>query len=455
MTDVAIADPAELERFLEAYPHTEYIDAIFVDVGGIIRGKRYPRADLATLYSSGLQIPLTIYLLDITGDSCDPGGMGFTNGDPDGIAVPVADSLVPIPWIDHEAGQVLMTVQNQDGSPSEFDPRVVAARVVKRFHDLDLYPVIAFEIEFSLFDRRPSADGSPQPARSALTDERSPSTQVYGIAELDDVGDLLRDIRRACDTQRIPASVATKEFSPGQYEINLRHVDDPLAAADHCALLRHVVKNVARAHGLRASFLAKPFADKLGNGMHLHMSVLDNTGANIFSSDSELGSRHLGHAVAGLQALMAESMAIFAPNINAFRRFAPNMFTPLNTSWGANNRSLTFRVPGGSSEARRIEHRIAGADANPYLVLASALAGMHHGLVGELNPGPATSGNATEYVDANLPLTLPRALDRLATAHVLSDYLGARYIEIYRELKQSEFDSFREHISPLEYQWYL
>jgi glutamine synthetase len=331
LPDVASADLGELERFLDVHPDTEYIDAIFVDICGIVRGNRYPRADLSKLFSSGLQIPITVYLLDITGDSDDPGGKGFTDGDPDGTAVPIAGSLVAVPWSTN-AGQVLMTVQNADGSPNQFDPRNVAARVVERMAADGYHPVVAFELEFYLFDREFGPDGAPQTATSPRTGERETTTQDYGIDELDAFGDFFRDIRDACDAQGIPASVATKAFAPGQYEINLRHVADPLAAADHGSLLRHVVKNVAASHGMRASFISKPFAEQVGSGMHLHMSVLDSDGANIFAADHELGSPQLGHAIAGLRAVMAESMAIYAPHVNAFQRFGLNMFTPLNTS---------------------------------------------------------------------------------------------------------------------------
>lgn len=444
----------ELQAFLAEYPDTEYIDAIFVDVCGIVRGKRYPVEDSEKLFSSGLQIPITVYLLDVTGDSADPGGKGFTDGDPDGTAVPIPGTLVPVPW-SRNAGQVLMTVQNQDGSPNQFDPRNVASRVVERMAADGLTPVVAFELEFYLFDREMDPDGRPQPAASPVTGEREQTTQVYGIWELDAFADFFRDVREACEAQGVPASVATKEFAPGQYEINLRHTSDALAAADHCALLRHIVKNVATAHGYRASFLSKPYADQVGSGMHLHISVKDSGGANIFAGKDELGSPRLGHAIAGLQAAMGQSMAIYSPHVNAFRRYGLNMFTPLNTSWGANNRSLTFRIPGGDADARRVEHRIAGADANPYLVLASVLGGMHHGLVGELDPGPTTDGNAGEFVDETIPFTMSDALEALKDAPILDEYLGARYVEIFRELKQGELDLFNSHIVPLEYDWYL
>lgn len=445
----------ELDRFLADRPDTEHIDGIFVDVCGIVRGKRYPVEDAPKLYRSGMQIPLTVHLLDVTGDSCDPGGRGFTDGDPDGSAFPMPGTLVPVPWSPHPAAQTLMAIETTQGVPSPFDPRNVAAGVVARFAELDLTPVVAFELEFYLFDLAPGPDGAPVPATSPRTGDRERTTQVYGIWELDAFRELFRDIQRACDAQGIPASVASKEFAPGQYEINLRHRPDALAAADHAALLRHAVKNVALDHGLRASFLSKPFADQVGSGMHLHMSFLGPDGSNVLAGEPEIGGPRLGHAVAGMQATMAEAMAIYSPNVNAYRRYGLNMFTPLNTSWGANNRSLTYRVPAGSPESRRIEHRIAGADANPYLVLAAALAGAHHGISNELDPGPTTSGNASEHRDGSIPFTMAKALERLGEAKLLPEYIPRDYLDLFRELKQGELDLFNERISPLEYEWYL
>ncbi len=455
MTEGSRAGAEELDRFLAEHPDTEHIDGIFVDVCGIVRGKRYPVEDAAKLYRSGMQIPLTVHLLDVTGDSCDPGGRGFSDGDPDGTAFPMPGTLVPVPWSPHPAGQVMMGIEMEDGVPSPFDPRNVAAGVLARFAELGLTPVVAFELEFYLFDRAPGPDGAPVTATSPRTGARETTTQVYGIWELDAFRDVFHAVARACEVQGVPASVASKEFAPGQYEINLRHQSDPLVAADHAALLRHAVRSVAIDHGLRASFLAKPFADQVGSGMHLHISVVDEDGNNVFADESELGSPRLGHAVAGMQATMAEAMAIFSPHVNAFRRYGLNMFTPLNRSWGANNRSLTYRIPAGLPDARRIEHRIASADANPYLVLAAALAGAHHGLVNELDPGPTTSGNAGERRDDSIPFTMPTALQRLGEAKVLPDYLSREYLDLYRELKQGELDVFNERISPLEYEWYL
>jgi glutamine synthetase len=445
----------ELSRFLNEHPDTRYIDAIFVDLCGIVRGKRIPREESEKIYDSGVQIPHSVYLLDVTGYNANPCGRGFGDGDPDGVGMPVPGTLAVVPWAQQPSGQVLMTLANGDGSPSIVDPRNVAARVLRRFAELGLRPVIAFELEFYLLDRERDDNNRPQAPVCPITGQRETATQVYSISELDTRAAFLDDVVASCKTLGVPASVATAEFAPAQYEINLHHVESPLVAADHCALLRHAIKSIATRHGLAATFMAKPFDDLTGNGMHLHLSLVDADGRNVFDDGTATGSAQLHHAIGGLQAAMAESFAVFAPNVNAFRRFAPNLYVPVTKDWGVNNRSVAFRIPAGPSNARRIEHRVAGADANPYLVLAAILAGVDHGLINQLDPGAPAIGNACAQADADLPLQWHEALQRLELGSILNDYIGREYLEIYGAAKQAEMARFNQYTSAREYDWYL
>ena len=451
----AASATAELKAFLTEHPQTHSVDAMFIDMSGIVRGKRYPRQDAEKLYTAGLQIPYSAFLLDVTGESLDPAGRGFTDGDPDGTAIPVPGSLMPVPWAAEPRGQVLMTMHDEMGRPSIVDPRNIAAAVLERFAELGLTPVVAFELEFYLLDLERGPDGRPRPPVSETTGRRQPAGQVYAIDRLDDFPSFFQGIESAREAQGIPVSVASKEYAAGQFEINLRHRDDALVAADYGALLRHMLKNVALRCGLDVSFMSKPFLDQTGNGMHVHLSLIDKRGRNVFDDGSALGSETLRHAIGGLAATMAESMAILAPNINAYRRFGPNLFVPVTKSWGGDNRSLAFRVPGGPGDARRVEHRPAGADANPYLVLAAVLAGVHHGITQKIDPGPPWQGNASESVDPDLPMDLPSALRRLAEAPVLGDYIGREYIDIYVDAKRLEYEKFLSLITDREYAWYL
>jgi glutamine synthetase len=446
---------AELASFLRAHPRVDHVDACLVDVCGIIRGKRYPRADLEKLFRSGLQFPYSSYLLDVTGNCADPCGRGISDGDPDGLCLPIPGTLAPTPWVGDSAAQVLVSMRDGEGGPAMVEPRNVAAAVCERFAELALHPVAAFELEFFLLDEVADANGRPQPPLSPLTGLRDESTQVYGVDEVNGFADLFSDMERAAVAQRLPASVTTAEFAPGQYEINLKHVDNPLAAADHCALLRHMVKGVARRRGLRATFMPKPFADCSGNGMHVHMSLLDEDGRNVFDDGSAEGSDVLKHAIGGMLATLPDAMAVFAPSINGYRRFQPRLYVPVTKSWGIDNRSVALRIPAGPSASRRFEHRVAGADANPYLVLAVLLAGIHYGLTEKIDPGPLWSGSACEEADPDIPFDLLPALARLRGSRVLKSYLGEAYVDLYCATKAAEHASFLDHVSPREYQWYL
>ena len=444
-----------LARLLAEHPDIGGLDAIFIDLCGIARGKRYPRSDMAKVIADGLQMPYTVYILDVTGESLDPCGYGFGDGDPDGTAIPVPGTLAPVPWAERPRAQVLMTMRDNAGAPSMVDPRNVAAKALERLAARGLSPTVAFELEFHLLEPDAAPSAPPQPAAAPVGGRRDDAGQVYSISGLDDFEPFFAAVEEAATRQGIPASAATKEYSPGQFEINLHHNSDALVAADQCALLRYLIQRVAARQGMRASFMSKPFLDRTGNGMHLHLSLIDKSGRNVFDDGSELGSESLRHAIGGLAATMPESMAIFAPNLNAFRRFGPNLFVPVTKSWGVNNRSLAFRIPTGPSAARRVEHRIAGADANPYLVLAAILAGIEHGLSEGLDPGPTWSGNATAEPDPDIPFNQPDALKRLAKASLLSQTIDPAYLELYAEAKRLELERFMADISPREYSWYL
>lgn len=446
---------AELRAFLEAHPDTAYVDAIVFDLCGIARGKRYPREELEKLFESGFQFPYSVFLLDVTGATTDAGGRGFSDGDPDGVCVPVSGTLTATSPTDGEAAQVLTTMLDEKGRPAMVDPRNLAAAALEKLSELGLRPVLAFELEFCLLDAERDDAGLPRAPLSPLTGVRDTSTQVYGMEEVESYALFFRDVQRAAAVQRLPASVATAEYGPGQYEINLRHVDSPLAAADHCAMLRHLIKDTARRHGMRATFLSKPFLEQTGNGMHVHMSLMDEDGRNVFDGGGDEGSEHLGYAIGGLLATMGDAMAIFAPNLNAYRRFGPRLYVPVTRSWGTNNRSVALRVPAGPSKARRFEHRVAGADANPYLVLAALLAGVHHGITRKVEPGPAWGGSACDEMDPDLPFDFREALARLGGSTLLKSYLGEEYVDLYCETKRIELERFEQHIGAREYDWYL
>ncbi len=463
MPDSEPTAPSELlreaEAFVAAHPDIKAFEALFADLSGVVRGKRYPIEDLPKLAQNGLTFPASVFLLDTQGMSHDPGGKGFSDGDPDVFARMIPQTLDPVPWSTMPLAQCLLEFDRGPGRPLELDPRYILKRCVDRLHELGLKPVVAFELEFYLIDKERTDERGPQPPLNPLTRQREAATQVYGMDVVDAYGRILQEIVDACTIQGVPTGAITAEYAPGQFEINLRHVDDPLGAADDCILFKRAVRGVARKHDLQATFMAKPYPERAGSGLHLHVSLFDEAGRNVFdggaASGPDMASERLRHAIGGVLDTLPAAMAILAPNVNSFRRFEPNIFVPVNRSWGFENRSVALRVPIGDGQSRRIEHRVAGADANPYLALATALAGIHHGIVNRIEPPEPTEGNAGTAFDPSLPMRPRRAIHTLARSEVMDDYLGAGYPKLYAACKEAEYDEFEWLISPQEYDWYL
>ena len=445
---------SEFEALIEQHPGIQFVDAAIADLTGVLRGKRIAVADAMKLFDSGMQITLTLHLLDARGEMTNPKGYGFGDGDPDGTAWPIPGTITPVWGASPPRAQMLMAIHDVNDRPSPFDPRAVLARVLARFDEMGLTPVTAVELEFYLIDRERLPGGRPQPPLCPRTHEREHAISVYGLDDLDRYQAFLTALGEAAAAQNVPVSAASSEYAPGQFEANLRHRADALAAADDGIVLRQIVKAAALAAGCDATFMAKPYPAQAGTGMHVHLSLVDKEGNNVFDNGGPEGTDALRHAVGGLAATMAEGMAFFAPSVNAYRRFQPDSFAPVNRRWAYNNRSAGLRIPVGPNAARRIEHRCSGADANPYLVLAAILAGVHHGLTGKIDPGPPATGNVSREPDAALPFTMDDALAKLKNAKVLPGYMGD-YVALYREHKAIELKRFRDVFTEAEYDWYL
>ena len=446
-----------LKKFLRARPDTQYLDAIVCDLSCVMRGKRYPIALADKIFSGGMMLPGSSFLLAVSGESLDPEGMGFSDGDPDEVAVPIDNTLVPSPWAKHPTAQVMLTMQSLAGEAYYFEPRNVLARVLEKFAKLKLKPIIAFELEFYLLDRQRDLHGNPQPPRDS-GGQRSNATQVYSIDSVEDFSPYLHEVAQACETQGIACGAVSAEYAPGQFEINLPHGDDPLGLADQCVMFRRAVRCVAHKHNLQGTFMAKPQPQDAGSGLHLHISMLDENGHNIFDGgddrNAQCASPQLLNAIGGLVETMPEAMAILAPNVNSYKRFMPNNYVPVRANWGYENRSVAIRIPKSAGAARRIEHRVAGADANPYLTLAALLAGIHHGIANQITAPKPACGNAGKTRDRNLPFTPPDAFDKCRNGKILSAYFGKRYVDAYTSCKAAEYRAFVDS-GEAEVDWYL
>jgi glutamine synthetase len=448
-----IADGAELAAFLARYPDVQSVQIFITDPSGVPRGKAVRREELVRIFDSGRQVAGSILGLDITGQDVDNTGLVWDTGDADMCARPIAGTLVRAPWLTAPTGQLMLTMFDGKGAPAPADPRHCLARVLDRFAGDGLKPVVACEIEFYLL--REEAGGKLAPAGGGRSAERQ-KIDAYSLQRLDDLAPVFDEIYRAASAQGLPAETLMSEYSPGQFEITLHHRDDALRAVDEAVMFKRAVRGAAQKHGLIACFMAKPFTMRAGSGLHVHVSLNDSRGANLFASEDPAGTPALRHAIGGMQATMAESMAVFAPNANSYRRFVSESYAPVAPIWGINNRSVSLRVPAGPPVSRHVEHRIAGADANLYLAVATVLGGAAHGLAIERDPGPPVTGNGYALQKKQeLPRTWREALDAAAHSEFLATTLGPEFLKIFLAIKQQEYARFSAEVSELDYAWYL
>ncbi|CAG8999294.1 MAG: Gamma-glutamylputrescine synthetase PuuA [Candidatus Celerinatantimonas neptuna] len=440
-----------VKQFLLDNPQVQSIDLILHDLNGAVRGKRVEVNQLMKVAKDGICLPASVFALDICGETVEETGLGFSQGDGDRICQILPSSLCLVPWQGCHCAQGLLTMVEKDGvTPFFADPRQVLFRVLGQLSDQPFHYCVALELEFYLVDIEADETGHPRPPIAPFSQKRMTQTQVYSLDELDEYRPFLDDVLQACREQQIPAENMIAEYAPGQFEVNLHYQHDVLLACDQALLLKRVIKSVARKHGYGATFMAKPYSEYAGSGCHVHVSLLDDNGQNVFVNEPA----RLQHALAGLLKCMPEMMAIIAPNANSYRRFRPDMFVPLRACWGWDNRTVALRIPASNKANTRIEHRVGGADVNPYLICAAILASMSEGLTQKWLPAEPVSGDASLCQDELLPLNWRDALMSFSQSQISRKYFGSSFCQVYQSVKQSEMQRFESHVSPLEFQWY-
>lgn len=448
----------EAKAFLDQHPEIEAFDIVLTDANGVGRGKIIRRHELAAIYESGRHMPISILGLDITGEDVHETGLIWDSGDGDLRAWPIPGTLKPLYGTSPARGQVLMSMYHLDGSPMTSDPRHALARQVRKLAEKGLRPAGAFELEFFLLANERDAEGRVQPAGAVLDGRRSGKTEVYSVDHLHGMEPLFSDIYAAAKAQGIPAETVISEYAPGQYELTLHYRKDIMQAADDLVMLKRLVRAAARRHGVTACFMAKPIEKYAGSGMHLHVSMLDDSGRNIFSEAEEgKWAPALLHSLGGLVATMPEAMLVFAPHANSWRRFVAQSYAPIAPTWGVNNRSVALRVPAGDVKNRRIEHRPAGVDTNPYLVAATVLAGISKGLDEKLDPGPETTGNGYENAPKlpGAPGDWRSAIEAAEASEFLKEALGPDLHRTFTAIKHAEYLRVARTVSELDYHLYL
>ena len=447
---------AEAQAFLDANPDIQSFHILWTDLCGVARGKVLRRDELVPAYKDGRFMPISALVLDVTGQDVPETGLVFDEGDRDMLMWPVPGTLCRIPWMEEPTAQYIAAIHDLDGTPHFADPRNALETIVKRFqHELNMTPIGAVELEFFLMDRESAMSGKPRAPRALINEHTPQHYQAYYLQDLDDFQPFFKDLYAYCEVQGLPAKTLISEYAPGQMEIVLRHRADVLKACDEAIMLKRLIKAVADKHGLAATFMAKPYSQWTGSGMHIHISLGDEQGENLFAATDPMQNELLLHAIGGLKAAMAESMLIFAPNANSYRRFRRNSYAPVAASWGINNRTVSLRIPAGAAKSCHIEHRPSGADANPYLVMAAILAGIHYGITEKTDPGNPVQGNGYERRAKYIPGNWFDAIDAFWRASILKEYFGKPFVDTYCTLKEVEADRFYAEPTVRDFEWYL
>ncbi|WP_103334200.1 glutamine synthetase family protein [Pseudotabrizicola formosa] len=430
-----------MKDYLRKHPQVRTIRVAAADLNGQARGKRIPSRYADKAVKDGTRFPFSILSLDIWGEDIDDSPMVFEQGDQDGVLKPTERGFMPMPWLEAPTALLPIWMFRENGTPYDGDPRHALNAVVNKYKKRGLTPVVAMELEFFLIDDSGKTLQVPSSPRSG---KRRKAAETMSIRALDAFDTFFTDLYDACEAMDIPADTSTSETGLGQFEVNLMHCDDALRAADDAWLFKLLVKGLARRHGFAASFMAKPYAEYSGSGLHTHFSVLDAAGDNIFDSGGPKGTAALKHAVAGCLAAMSDSTLVFAPHENSYERLVPDKHAPTAICWGYENRTAAIRIPAGSPAARRIEHRVAGGDVNPYLMLATILGAALMGMEDEMEPPSPVTGNAYAMDLPQIPATWEEAIDAFENSDMLSRFLPKELIRNFVLTKRQEMHYIAE-----------
>ena len=437
----------ELEQWLNQRRVTE-IECLVPDLTGVARGKILPREKFTE--DRGMRLPEIVVAMGVTGEFPEEGPYYdvITPTDRDMHLRPDPATVRIVPWAADPTAQVIHDCYDREGRLIPYAPRSVLKRVCDLYAAQGWAPVVAPEIEFYLVARNTDPDIPLKPpiGRSGRAET---SRQAYSIDAVNEFDPLFEDVYDYCEKMELNVDTLIHEIGAGQMEINFFH-GAPVSLADEVFFFKRTVREVALRHDMFATFMAKPIAGEPGSAMHVHQSLTDlASGHNLFSDADGNATDLFRWYIGGLQRYAPAAMALFAPYVNSYRRVARYTAAPINIQWGTDNRTVGIRSPVAPPQARRIENRIIGADANPYVALAATLACGWLGIRHKLEPTPECKGDAYlgDYV---LPRSLSEALALLRQEKELAEVLGEAFVTVYTEIKEVEYEEFMKVISPWE-----
>ncbi|MCL1040508.1 glutamine synthetase family protein [Shewanella marisflavi] len=444
----------KLIEYLKANKITE-VECVISDMTGIARGKIAPVDKF--IDEKGMRLPESVLLQTVTGDYVDDDMYDslLDKADIDFVCVPDENAVFMLPWTVEATAQVIHDTFDKMGNPIELSPRNLLKKVLKLYEDKGWKPVVAPEMEFYLTHRNSDPDIPliPPVGRSG---RKESGRQSFSIDAANEYDPLFEDMYDWCEAQGLDIDTLIHEEGTAQMEINFSH-GDALSLADQVFVFKRTLREAALKHDVCATFMAKPVTDEPGSAMHIHQSVVDTkTGKNIFTNEDGTKSAKFLSYIGGLQKYIPELLPLMAPNVNSFRRFLPGTSAPVNLEWGDENRTCGLRIPESSPQNRRIENRIAGADANSYLAIAATLLCGYMGMVEDVKPSTPVQGRANENRQGiSLPLTLEEALAVMSESSAVREYLGDTFTSGYIAVKQTDLENFRRVISSWEREFLL
>ncbi len=425
------------------------VECLIPDLNGVIRGKVFPAQKFLQSERDGsLRIPSSIYSLTVTGEYSDDADEAIAMQDPDVVLRPDLETICVAPGYKTPTAFVFADAYHTNGEPYDIAPVYVLKRVVELYENDGIRPVVAPELEFYLtqINTDPDLPLVPPAGRSGRS-ETSP--QPYGLEAITEYEDLIETIYEHAEAASLHLDTMIHESGTAQLEINFNH-GDPVHVSDQVLVFKRIVRQVALKHGVYATFMAKPMENQPGSAMHLHASLVDTKkGANLFAAADGDNSELFRHFIGGLQEYMDEVAPLFAPNVNSFRRMRPDFSAPVNLQWGYDNRSCGLRVPISDANNRRVENRLPGADANPYLAIAALLVCGYIGIREKIEPKEMVEGSAYKF-ERTLPRTLDEALNRFQACTPVIDLLGAHFCDAFQRIKAHEVNAFERVISSWE-----
>ena len=427
------------------------VECLVSDIAGIPRGKILPVHKFSqAAVGHGLRLPEYVFGQSVTGAFLDSAVLNEIGKDV--ILRPDPATCRLVPWYSEPTAQIIHDAFDHDGSIVPFSPRAVLKRVLALFESAGLRPIVAPELEFFLVQQSADAN-SPLATPSGRSGRAEKARQAYGIDAVNEFDPLFEDIYDHCEVQKIDIDTLSHEAGAAQMEINFNH-GEALELADQTFLFKRTVRQTSLDHNVHATFMAKPMQEQPGSAMHLHVSVVDiESGHNLFVNEDSSESDQFYHALAGMQRYLVAAMPLMAPYVNSYRRQSNSEDSPTNLAWGMDNRTVGLRVPMGDAANRRIENRIPGADANPYLAMAATLAALWLGLQEQRRPTRQRKDSGEDL--ATLPRNLDIALDELERAKPLHEALGEDFVKLFIEVKRGEAEAFLEVISPWEREYLL